>query len=134
MSAMVLIAPTVTAEQHGLTTNHPFTVIIIIAAIGQVEWFLFPRGINQGNISMMIATITNIASQEPTTVRTPLEINVAIRIREHELTVHHRTYLTRRKIDDTQIATILKESNLLAIRTVLWLERSQIISRQLLFL
>ena len=134
MSAMVLIAPTVTAEQHGLTTNHPFTVIIIIAAVGQIEWFLLTRGINQGDIRVMIATITDIAGQEPTTVWTPLEIDIAIRIREHKLTIHHRTYLTRSKIDDTQITTILKEGDLLTVRTVLWLERSQIISRQLLFL
>ena len=59
----------------------------------------------------MIATITDIAGQKPTTVRTPLEIDITIRIREYELTVHHRTYLTRRKVDDTQITTILKESD-----------------------
>ena len=41
MSAMVLITLTVTAEEHGLTTNHPLAVIIVIGAVRQVERFLF---------------------------------------------------------------------------------------------
>ena len=41
MSAMVLIAFTITAEEHSLTTNHPLAVIIVIGAVRQVERLLF---------------------------------------------------------------------------------------------
>ena len=41
MSTMVLITLTITAEEHGLTINHPLAVIVVIGAVRQVERLLF---------------------------------------------------------------------------------------------
>ena len=129
MSAMVLITFAITAEEHGLATNNPFTIIVVIGAVCQVERFFFARGVKQSDVSMMIATITDIAGKEPFAIRTPLEVDVTITIREDELAIHHRTYLFAGKVDDADGATILKIGYLFAIGTVLWLERGLVLIR-----
>ena len=82
MSAMILIPLSVTHEEHGLATHHPFGVIIVVGAVSQIEGGFLACGVNQRNVMVVIASIADIGGQQFLAVRTPGEVKVAIRVRE----------------------------------------------------
>ena len=80
VSAVVLEASAVACEQHGLSTENPVRVRVVVRTIGQIVGFLFTRGINQRNIIVVVAAISVVGGQQPTAVGTPLKVDVAIRV------------------------------------------------------
>ena len=132
VSAMVLITPAVTLEEHGLTAQNPMRIEIGIAAVGEVVRLLLARCIDETDVVVVIATVAEISGEQPLAVGTPLEIYVAIGVREDVLTVHNCAYLLRCKIDYAQSTAVLEESNLLAVRTVLGLQRCLVVFCELL--
>ena len=121
---MTAIAGTVALKQHGLTTQHPTGSTLVVATLGQVVHLAIAAGINQGNIITVPTACADIAGQEPLAVGTPLKPDVAIAVRVVVLTIQHGALLLGLQIDDAQFGTVLEVSHLLAIGTVLWLQRS----------
>ena len=80
VSAVVLEASAVACEQHGLSTENPVRVRVVVRTIGQIVGFLFTRGINQRNIIVVVAAVAIVSGQQPTAVGTPLKVDVAIRV------------------------------------------------------
>ena len=80
VSTVVLVTTTVTLKQHGLATEHPVWVEVGISAVGEVVRLLFARSIEQGYIVVVVAAVAIVSGQQPTTVGTPLKVDVAIRV------------------------------------------------------
>ena len=131
---MTAIAGTVGGIDHSLTTQYPLGTHIVVATLGKVVYLAIARGIDQCHILIVPTTIANVIRQQPTTVGTPLEPLVAITVAVFILAIHSGDNLLRSEVEHTQGGAVLQESYLLAIRTVIRLERRYLGVGKALFL
>ena len=122
VSAVVFITSAVTLKEHGLAAQNPVGVEIGVAAVGEVVRLGLTRGVDKSDIIVVISAVAEISGEQPFAIGTPLEVDVAIRVREYVFAIHYGANLLSCQIDYTQSTAILEECNLLAVRTVLWLQ------------
>ena len=123
-AAVTAISGTVAFKKHGLATKHPTGRTLVVATLGKVMHLAISAGIYQGNVAAVPTASTYIAGQQPLAVRTPLKPQVAITVRKVVLTIKHGALPSCLQVNNAELRAVLEVSHLLAIRTVLWLQRS----------
>ena len=130
---MTTVSGTVTVPYHGFSTQYPFGIGVAVSAFGKVHHFSFSVSFQQYHIFIIPAAYTNKIRENPFTVGTPLEPLVTVCIRILVFGIHNSTYSFAFQIDNTNSRTVFKESNLLSVRAILWLERSDVRFSQAFF-
>ena len=106
-ATMTTVTSTVALENNCLAAKSKTGTTVVISRIGDIMYFLASIGFYKSDIWIVPSSVTDVGGYEPTTIRTPIEILVAITIAIHVFSIHEFTSLMTLHINSHECGSVL---------------------------
>ena len=112
---MATIACTVGGEEDGLALHDELSCAFGVATLCEVHHLARAISLDHSAVGMLPTTVTDIASEDPLAVGTPMEVNISVGIGVVELLIQDLVVTPRLELVDVDTRAVTQVSHLRTI-------------------